>query len=91
MEVERKVWVVEEVPTPEGYGQRQTMGRSVQRKDGSWRWVRPDDELTAEERAEWNRVMEKLRDVGGEDLRHLVCCAGLLDHCTARSQITPYK
>jgi hypothetical protein len=43
--------------------------------------VRPDDRLSPAQQKEWDRVLDVLSNVGGEDLRHVVCFAGLLDHC----------
>lgn len=84
----RRVWVVEEVPAGQELGQRQTTGRYAL-EGGVWAWLPPED-CTAAERAEWERVMGKLRDVGGEDLRHVVCYAGLLDHCRSPEEIKAY-
>jgi hypothetical protein len=73
--------VIEEIPLENDQtGHRQTMGE-VETLDESWRWVRPDDRLSPAQQKEWDRVLDVLSNVGGEDLRHVVCFAGLLDHC----------
>jgi hypothetical protein len=82
---ERRVWVVEETQSGFGLGQKQTLGTYLENEEG-WRWVRPDFLLTDEQKAEWDRVLTLLKDVKGEDLRRLVCFAGLLDHCMGRGQ-----
>lgn len=81
-ENQRRVWVVEEVPLQRGaVGQRQTEGAVADNDDGTWRWVRPDERLTKDQQEEWDRVVGLLKKVKGEDLRHVICFAGLLDHC----------
>lgn len=81
MATERRVWVVEEVDTGADIGQRQTMGTFSDNEDGTWHWDRPDNRLDEAGKQEWDRVMGVLSNVNGEDLRHVVCFAGLLDHC----------
>lgn len=77
----RKSWLVQEVLLANGdIGQRQTVGVFNDNGD-SWGWVRPDDRLDDVQKAEWDRVLSLLKNVGGEDLRHVVCFGGLLDHC----------
>ena len=53
-------------------------------ESGAWKWCVPDvlDETQA---AEWNAVMSLLSDVDGQDLRHVVCGVGLMDHCLGTS------
>lgn len=88
----RRVWVIEEATdavTGE-IGQRQTMGTTSLHEDGQWSWDRPDDRLTPKQQAEWDRVMKMLQNVNGEDLRHVVCFAGLLDHCQRPESIKNY-
>ena len=46
--------------------------------------------MTVEQVAEWNRVMNLLSNVNGEDLRHVVCAVGLLDHCLNPDLINDY-
>ncbi len=86
----RRVWTIEEVPVPSGdLGQRQTVG-TYELKGDLWHWLRPDDQLDEAGRAEWDRVMVALTNVNGEDLRHIVCFAGLLDHCQHPEDIRKY-
>lgn len=77
----RRVWVVEEVMDSSGnLGQRQSECR-LEVSEKGWNWIRPDERLDEEQRKEWDRVMSNLKNVKGEDLRHIVCASGLLDHC----------
>lgn len=88
----RKVWVVEEIATDAGIGQRQTEG-SLNNNDSTskWSWIRPDNRLTVEQQTEWDRVLTALNNVNGEDLRHIVCFAGLLDHCLRPATTSDYE
>lgn len=88
---EHRLWIVEEVPANDNYtGHRQTLGSYYLDEFSSWHWVRPDDKLNESQREEWDRIMDKLRDVNGEDLRHLTCFQGLLEHCLGQNT-TIYK
>lgn len=84
MAEQNKLWVVEEVDVGNGnIAQRQTIGMVANADDGSWCWVKPDERLTDPQKIEWDRVMNLLKNVNGEDLRHLTCFAGMLNHCTS--------
>jgi hypothetical protein len=87
----RRVWVVEEVEADGQMAQRQTLGEYELQDDGSWAWVRPDERLPQQARVEWDRVMDKLKNVEGEDLRPIVCSAGLLDYCLNPESIDNYN
>jgi hypothetical protein len=87
----RKVHVIEEVDLSNGdVGERQTPINITVNEDGSWSWNMPEDRLTPEQEAEWNRVLTALSNVNGEDFRHIVCGAGLMDHCVDPSFINNY-
>lgn len=88
----RRVWTVEEVPLPQGgFGQRQTEGAFDENTDKTWYWVRPDERLNDAQRKEWDRVIGLLQKVKGEDLRHVICFAGLLDHCLKNGMTGDYS
>lgn len=87
----RKVHVIEEIDLENGdVGERQTPVEITVNADGSWKWNMPESRLTPEQEAEWNRVLDVLSNVNGEDLRHVVCGAGLMDHCISPSVISGY-
>lgn len=86
----RRVWIVEEVETPAGVAQRQTQGEYILNEDGGWRWIMPMD-MTPEATEKWKRVMKRLSDVDGEDLRPVVCYAGLVDYCSEPKIIERYE
>lgn len=92
--VAKKVWVVEEVEIGDGVemGQRQSIMVYIDDYEtGQWQWKRPDERLESPEaKAEWNRVLQALSNVKGEDLRHVVCAAGLMDHCLNTNNIRDY-
>jgi hypothetical protein len=46
--------------------------------------------MTDEAKAEWTRVMNVLKDVKGEDLRHLVSAVSLMTHCLEPNSIENY-
>jgi hypothetical protein len=89
----RRVWVIEEVKEGETTGHRQTMGTYTldDDEDGSWHWDRPDDQLTEEGKKEWDRVVGLFKNVGGQDMRHLIDFSSLLDHCNDRWSIDCYR
>jgi hypothetical protein len=88
----RRVWVVEEILADNReIAQRQTVGSYDLQPDDSWAWIRPNERLDTDQQTEWDRVMDALRDVNGEDLRHIVCFAGLLDHCLSPANIENYE
>jgi hypothetical protein len=77
-----KMWVVEEVPLGDGkMGQRQTVGETGEMPNGNWYYVKPNERMNKDQQAEWDRVMGLLAKIKGEDLRGVICFAGLLDHC----------
>lgn len=87
----RKVWVVEEIEVDGSIAHRETVSSYNENKDGSWAWNVPEDRLTLEAKKEWNRVMNLLKDVKGEDLRHVVCGVGLMTHCLDPKSIDQYS
>lgn len=86
----RKVWVVEELEVDGKIAHRETVTSYTENKDGSWSWDIPTDRLSAPGKKEWERLMNLLKDVKGEDLRHLVCGAGLMTHCLDPKSIDQY-
>jgi hypothetical protein len=86
----RKVWVIEEVESDGALCHRQSDSSYEIDQDGKWSWNAPADRLSTEATAEWNRVMDLLKNVNGEDLRHVVCGVGLMSHCLDRSDIDCY-
>lgn len=87
----RKVHVIEEIDLPNGdVGERQTPINITVNEDESWSWNMPESRLTPEQETEWNRVLTVLSNVNGEDLRHVVCGAGLMDHCVDPNIINKY-
>lgn len=91
-EMIRRVWLVKEVPDKTGeLAQRQSMLTiAVDDQTDKWYWIRPDERLGAAGIAEWNRIMKLLENVHGEDLRHVVCGVGLMDHCLDPTSINCY-
>lgn len=88
----RRLWVVEEREVDGQIAHRQSAQTYTENEDGSWHWDRPDERLTNDQKAEWDRVMALLANVNGEDLRHIVCATGLMDHCHGGAeQITDYE
>jgi hypothetical protein len=77
------LWLVEEMDSNNDgvLEQRQSVSSITVNEDGGWNWTRPDDRLAEGGVAEWDRVMNILKNVNGEDLRHIVCATGLMDHC----------
>ena len=86
----RKVWVIEEIESDGAICHRQSDSSYEINQDGSWSWNAPLDRLGEEEAVEWNRVMDLLKNVNGEDLRHVVSAVGLMTHCLNRSDIDCY-
>lgn len=79
---ERNIWVIEQVKLEDGeIAQRQSVATFNEHENGSWSWVCPKDRLDEAGIKEWDRILGVLKDVNGEDLRHLVCGVGLMDHC----------
>ena len=48
-------------------------------------WVRPDDRLTEEQQKVWTALMEKIIDIQGQDVRHMIHPVSLMDFCHTRS------
>lgn len=88
---ERKIWVIEEIVSGDSISHRQSVAIYNQNQDGSWGWMRPDSSLSPEAQAEWDRVMLALSNVNGEDLRHVICGVGLMDHCLDSQNIKNYS
>jgi|694.fasta_scaffold23901_2 hypothetical protein len=89
---QRKFWGVEEVIIEDGsIAQRQTQISFQDNEDGSWHWVCPSDRLSEQQQEEWHRIMDRLKDVDGEDLRHIVCGVGLMDHCFGKEDLVMYE
>lgn len=86
----KKVWVVEEVESNGSLTHRQTESSYTDNADGSWFWNPPTDRLGASGVEEWNRVMSLLKDVNGEDLRHVVSAVSLMTHCLDVNSIKNY-
>lgn len=87
----RNVYVAEEVLNDnDEVARRQSTSSYTENEDGSWHWDCPESKMTVEQVAEWNRVMNLLSNVNGEDLRHVVCAVGLLDHCLNPDLINDY-
>lgn len=87
----RKVWVIEEVEVDGNICHRQSDSSYELNNDGKWSWNAPSDRLTPEQVVEWNRVLDLLKNVNGEDLRHVVCGVGLMTHCLDESDIDCYN
>lgn len=90
MVTNKKVWVVEELEVNGVIAHRQTESSYTEKADGSWSWNVPEDRLTDEGKAEWTRVMNVLKDVKGEDFRHLVSAVSLMTHCLEPNSIENY-
>ena len=74
---QRRVWIIEEIPGFDGrLGHKQTMGLINVEAD-AWEWVRPDDQLTAAQLVEWDRVMNSFT----VEQRPFICFAAVLEHC----------
>lgn len=86
----RKVWVIEEVEADGVITHRQSDSSYELNQDDTWSWNVPSDRMTPEAADEWNRVMDLLKNVNGEDLRHVVCGVGLMTHCLDRNNIDSY-
>lgn len=78
----RKVWIVEEVLIEGKIAQRQSLA-TYQEEGEDWQWICPDV-LDQKQQEEWNRIMNLLSNVNGEDLRHITCGVGLRDHCLGK-------
>lgn len=81
------LWLVEEMDADNDgvLEQRQSVSSITVNEDNTWHWNCPSDRLTEDGVTEWNRVMNILKSVNGEDLRHIVCATGLMDHCNGGS------
>lgn len=77
-----RVWIVEEVLVDGKIAQRQSLA-TYQEDEKNWQWICPDI-LNEKQKEEWHRIMDVLSNVNGEDLRHIICGVGLLDHCLSR-------
>lgn len=78
----RKVWIIEELEVDGKLAHRQSVQSYTEDETtGEWEWDKPTDRLTIEQQEEWDRVMKLLKNIKGEDLRHLACAQGLMDHC----------
>jgi phage terminase small subunit len=87
----KNFWTIEEIELEDGnIGHRQTKLTFKNFKDGSWKWDCPEDRLDESCQEEWHRVMNLLKNVNGEDLRHLVCGTSLMDHCLNSSEYRKY-
>jgi hypothetical protein len=88
----RTIWVIEEREVDGQIANRESNCTYTESENGSWSWDCPTARLSsAEALAEWNRVMGLLSNVNGEDLRHIVCGVGLMDHCLNANQINNYN
>ena len=76
----KKVWVIEEVETNGAIAHRQSVA-SFSENAETWSWDCPAERLDANGQAEWERIMSVISSVNGEDLRHVICGVGLMDHC----------
>lgn len=86
-----KVWVIEELLVDGSITHRQSVATyELNQVDDSWHWTRPDDRMTQAAKDEWDAVMTALSNVGGRDLRHIVCGVGLMDHCLDTQNIDEY-
>lgn len=86
-----KLWVIEEQQVGDEIAHRQTIMHWAEREDDdSWHWIMPEERLDSTAQQEWDRVMGLLSDVNGEDLRHVVCGVGLMDHCLNNPDVTKY-
>jgi hypothetical protein len=78
--IKKRIWTIEEYDG--GKAQRHTvMSKVVDPNTGNWWWERPDDRLSADQKLIWDRVMNKLENVGGEDMRCLISPAALMTFC----------
>lgn len=85
-----KFWTIEEIELDGGgIAHRQTEMKVIKEENG-WKWDCPVDRLDSAGQAEWYRVLNLLKDVNGEDLRHIVCGAGLMDHCFHPTECEAY-
>ena len=87
----RKVWVIEEVKVDGAIAHRKTESSYTEESDGTWFWNIPEDRFTSECQDEWKRIMDTLKDVNGEDMRHLVSAVSFMTHCLEPDRITNYS
>jgi hypothetical protein len=88
--MKRKVWVIEEIESDGQINHRQTETSYDLKEGDSWSWSVPDS-LNDDQKSEWSRVLNLLKNVNGEDLRHVVCAAGLMTHCYNESRTSDYS
>ena len=79
----KKIRLIREMTVGEGVGERQTF---IEYDEETGLVIRPDNRLSANGQAEWNRIMDLLmnsKDKKGkkQDLRSIVDGPGLLDLC----------
>ncbi len=72
----RKITVIREVTAGNGVGERVS---HITYDEDTGFLIRPDERLTEDQIAEWDRVMEVMQ--AGEDLRGVIDGIALLDHC----------
>jgi hypothetical protein len=75
---EKRMWVIEEIDVDGQIDHRQT---AITFSDITGDLSRPDGRLGAAGEAEWDRVMLRMTNVLGEDLRHVINGVALMDHC----------
>jgi len=79
----KKIRLIREMTVGEGVGERQIF---IEYDEDTGLAIRPDNRLSANGQAEWDRIMDLLmncEDGKGkkQDLRLIVDGPGLLDHC----------
>lgn len=74
----KKLWVIREIPLGDKIAHRQS---TIEYDCETSQLIRPDDRLGEAGKEEWDRVIKRLSNLGGDDLRRIVDGPGLLDHC----------
>ena len=79
----KKIRLIREMTVGEGVGERQTF---IEYDEDTGLAIRPDNRLSANGQAEWDRIMDLLMNSKNnkgkkKDLRSIVDGPGLLDHC----------
>ena len=88
----RKVWVIEEIELEDGQiAHRQSDSSYELNQDGTWNWNKPYDRMNDAAEQEWDRVLNLLKNVNGEDLRHVVSGVSLMTHCLDPQNIESYS
>lgn len=83
----RRVWIIEELEVDGNIAHRQSVQAYTDVEEtGDWHWDCPEERLAPEQKAEWDRIMDLLSNVGGEDFRHVVCAQGLMDFCFEKTE-----